>query len=166
MIDTMEQIATVIDLTNQLEVKINLALSECIVPVSAEYGFLRETLFHNLCLGFGAKVRLLQRILDYWSWKETKLDDFHKLMQLRNAFAHTPTTKRVLLVGVNPETGEHHPLESKLVVDWKYKTYWQEVDRAEAFQDFLETNQSCVTTVEDIARRIRETITQPENPGD
>jgi hypothetical protein len=62
MIDTTEQIASVIDRTNQLEVQINLALSECIVPVSTEYGFVRETLFHNLCLGFGAKVRLLQRI--------------------------------------------------------------------------------------------------------
>ncbi len=161
MDETTEQIATVIDFTNQLEVKINLALSECIVPVSAEYGFLRETLFHNLCLGFGAKVRLLQRILDYWSWKKVKLDNFHKLMQLRNAFAHTPTTKRVLLVDVDPETGEHHALGSKLVVDQKYKTYWKEVDRAEAFQDFLEIHKSCVTIVEDIARRIKETITQP-----
>lgn len=105
MNETVVQIATVIDRTNQFEVQINLALSDCIVPASAEYGFLRETLFHNLCLGFGAKVRLLQRILDYWDWKDVKLDSLHKLMQLRNAFAHTPTTKRVLLVGVDPDTG-------------------------------------------------------------
>jgi hypothetical protein len=163
MIDTTEQIASVIDLTNQLEVQINLALSECIVPVSTEYGFLRETLFHNLCLGFGAKVRLLQRIIDYWNWKETKLDDFHKLMQLRNAFAHTPTTKRVLLVSADPETGEHHPLASQLVVDRKYKTHWQEMERAEAFQDFLAAHQSCDTIVKDLTRRIRETIAEQEN---
>jgi putative restriction endonuclease len=158
MSDTTEQIASVIDLTNQLEVQINLALSECILPVSTEYGFLRETLFHNLCLGFGAKVRLLQRILDYWNWKETKLDDFHKLMQLRNAFAHTPTTKRVLLVGVDDETVEHHPLGSQLVVDRKYKTYWQEVERGKAFQDFFDSNEACLSIVKEIAQRIKTTL--------
>ncbi len=166
MSDTTEQIASVIDLTNQLEVQINLALSECIVPVSGEYGFLRETLFHNLCLGFGAKVRLLQRILDYWNWKDTKIDDFHKLMQLRNAFAHTPTTKRALIVVVDAETGEHHPQGSQLVVDRKYKTYWQEMERNEAFHDFLETYQSCDTIVKNITRKIKKTIPQPENLGE
>jgi len=164
MSDTIEQIASVIDLTNKLEVQINLVLSECIVSVSKEYGFLRETLFHNLCLGFGAKVRVLQRIIDYWNWKEIKLDDFHKLMQLRNAFAHTPTTKRILIVSVDSETGEHHPLGSQLVVDRKYKTFWQEMERGEAFQDFLAAHQSCDTIVKDLTRRIKETIAEKENP--
>ncbi len=136
----------------------NLALSQCIVPVSTEYGFLREILFHNLCLGFGAKVRLLQRILDYWGWKEIKLNVFHKLMDLRNAFAHTPTTKRVLLVNVDPETGEHHPLGSQLVVDRKHKTYWQEVERDQAFQDFLESHKVCCSIVEQISELIKETL--------
>lgn len=166
MNDITDQIATVIDHTNQLEVQMNLALSQCIVPVSTEYGFLRETLFHNLCLGFGAKVRLLQRILDYWGWKEIKLNAFHKLMDLRNAFAHTPTTKRVLLVGVDPETGEHHPLGSQMVVDRKHKTYWHEVKRGEAFQDFLESHETCLTIVKEIAQRIKETIAQPDDSGD
>lgn len=144
----------------------NLALSQCILPVSSEYGFLRETLFHNLCLGFGAKVRLLQRILDYWGWKEIKLNGFHKLMGLRNAFAHTPTTKRVLLVGVDPETGEHRPLGSQLVVDRKHKTYWQEIERGEAFRDFLDSHKACLTIIKQIAERINETITKPGNLGD
>lgn len=161
MSETADQIATVIDLMNQLEVHINMALSQCLVPVSPEYGFLRETLFHNLCLGFGAKVRLLQRILDYWDWKDIKLDKFHKLMGLRNAFAHTPTTKRVLLVGVDPDTGEHHALGSQLVVDRKYKTYWQEVQRSEALQDFQAAYGGCIAIVEEIANRIEKTIAQP-----
>jgi hypothetical protein len=158
MNDIPDQIATVIDQTNQLEVQMNLALSQCIVPVSTEYGFLRETLFHNLCLGFGAKVRLLQRILDYWDWKDIKLNAFHRLMDLRNAFAHTPTTKRVLMVNIDPESGEYHPLGSQLVVDRKHKTYWQEVERSEAFQDFIESYKVCCSIVEQISERIKESL--------
>lgn len=158
MKDISDQIAIVIDQTNQLEVHINFALSLCIVPVSTEYGFLRETLFHNLCLSFGAKVRLLQRILEYWDWKDIKLNVFHKLMDLRNAFAHTPTTKRVLMVNIDPESGEQQPLGSQLVVDRKHKTYWQEIERGKAFQDFIDAYKECYSIVEQISERIEKTL--------
>lgn len=62
-LDVYQQIATVVDKANYLEIRIGLLLRQCIRPVNREYGFLVETAFHNTVMPFGAKVLLLKRIL-------------------------------------------------------------------------------------------------------
>lgn len=154
----LEQIATVIDLTNKYEIEINLVLSQCIVPVSSEYGFLCETLFHNLCLGFGCKVRLLRRIIEYWNWKDEDMGSFYAVMELRNAFAHTSTSKRVLLIGFDPQTYERCALANEMVVDRKYKTYWKEVERGQALTEYMQAHGEATKTLKRIAEKIALTI--------
>ena len=158
MNDITKQIATVIDQTNQVEVEVNQILSKCLVPVSKDYGFLRTTLFHNLCLGFGVKVKLLQRIVDYWKWKDIKLDCLHKLLSLRNSFAHTPTSKKMFIFYFDHETGDPLSTQIESVVDRQKGSHWKEMKRSEAFGVFNEYLRDSLSVLGELKIRIDETL--------
>jgi len=52
-----------------------------------------------------------------------------------------------------PKPANIGPLGSQLVVDPKYKTYWQEIERGEAFLDFLDSHKACLTIVKQISNQ-------------
>lgn len=158
--EALDQIAQVVEKANDLEMRMGLLLSQCLLPATSDYGFLQELILHNTVLDFGRKVQLIERILDFWNWTDLKkrLGPFKELMKLRNAFAHTPLTQRQLLVYFPPGAEYATPLGSEFVVHKKNPVSWDNVERQEAFKSFLEVHGRCVGIVAEISEEIRKTI--------
>jgi hypothetical protein len=162
--ETIKQIAEVIDEANYLEMRMGLILSKCICPVTNDYGFLVETVIHNSIISFGAKVLLIKRILDYWGWSDLQKQTgkFDDVLRMRNAFAHTPTDRRVLLV--NKDNGE--VLGSQLIVESKEGRRLENIERKEAFDRFKKAFNSSISLFEEIEAKILQTIAQPGASAD
>lgn len=164
--DTLQQSAEVIEKTNDLEMLIALILSKCLLPVTPDYGFLQELILHNTLVSFSAKVQLIERILDYWSWDDLKkkLGPFREIMKLRNVFAHTPLAKRQLLVQFLPDAEFGTPIGSQFVVEKRTSSSWANLEREDAFRSFIDLHFKCTETVKAVAGRIEKTIAQPRFP--
>ena len=160
--EALEQIAQVVEKANDLEMRMGMVLSQCLLPATSDYGFLRELILHNTVVDFGRKIQLIERILDYWSWTDLKkrMGPFREIMKLRNAFAHTPLAQRQLLVYFPPGAEYGTPMGSEFIVHKKNPISWDNVERQEAFKSFLEVHQKCTQLVADISEEIRKTIAQ------
>ncbi|MBE9572266.1 MAG: hypothetical protein IMF11_16690 [Proteobacteria bacterium] len=160
----LSQVSEVIDTFNNLEMQVSMTLAKCLVPVNSEYGFLQELVFHNTILSFGAKVQLIERILEYWSWKDLRKQTgkFKELMKIRNAFAHTPTAKRQLLIYYSPDNEFGTPLGSEFVVEKKSASSWENVERSEAFNAFKELYKKCFDILNEIYKKIEENLAQQQ----
>jgi hypothetical protein len=164
--EALQQTAEVIEKTNDLEMRMALVLSKCLLPVTLDYGFLLELILHNTLVSFSAKVQLIERILDYWSWDDLKkkIGLFREIMKLRNAFAHTPLAKRQLLVHFLPDSEYGNPIGSQYVVEKRVSTSWENLEREETFRSFVGLHSKCIEIVKAIAERIEKTISQPSTP--
>jgi len=160
----LSQVSWVIDKFNNLEMRVSMTLTKCLVPVNSEYGFLQELVFHNTILSFGAKVQLIERILDYWSWKDLRKQTgkFKELMKIRNAFAHTSTAKRQLLIYYPPDDEFGTPFGSEFIVE-KKSASWKNVERSEAFNAFKELYEKCFDLLNEIHKKIEENLAQQRN---
>lgn len=158
--DALDQIAQVIEKANDLEMRMGMLLSQCILPATADYGFLQELILHNTVVEFGRKVQLIERILDYWTWTHLKkrMGPFKEIMKLRNAFAHTPLAQRQLLVHVSPGEEVGTAVGSEFIVHKKTPVAWENVERQEAFQSFLEAHGKCTQLVAVISEEVRKSI--------
>ncbi|MEA3437882.1 MAG: hypothetical protein U9R43_15565 [Thermodesulfobacteriota bacterium] len=154
--DANEHIAKVIDEANYLEMRIGHLLSHCIRPVNSEYGFLVDTALHNTVMSFGAKVLLLKRILDYWSWDDLQKHSgrFDDVLRMRNAFAHTPTARRQLVVDANDGT----VIDNEMIVETKEGRRLENIERGSAFARFRKAYNSSLELFEQIDARVKETI--------
>ena len=159
-----EHIAIVIDEANYLEMRIGLLLSRSIRPVNKEYCFLVETALHNTVMSFGAKILLLKRILDYWSWDDLQKHSgrFDDVLRMRNAFAHTPTARRQLVVDVSDGT----VLGNEMIVETKEGRRLESIERGSAFDRFRKAYESSLALLEQIETRVKDTIAQHGNEGD
>lgn len=117
-------------------------------------------MLHNTILSFGAKVQLVERILEYWAWQDLRehIGRFKELMKIRNAFAHTPTAKGELLVDFAPDEEFGTPLGSKFVVEKKTTTSWVNIERGKAFTVFKELHQKCSELLSEIDTKVEESI--------
>ena len=158
----LSQVSEVIDIFNDLEMRISMTLAQSLVPANSEYGFLQELVFHNTIISFGAKVQLIERILDYWSWKDLRKQTgkFKELMKIRNAFAHTPTAKRQLLIYSPSDNEFGTPIGSEFVVEKKSASSWVIVERSEAFNAFNELYEKCSDLLNKIHKKIEENLAQ------
>jgi hypothetical protein len=163
-LEVNEHIATVIDQANYLEMRIGLLLFLCIRPVNKAYGFLVETALHNTVMSFGAKVLLLKRILDYWRWDDLqkRSGTFDDVLRMRNAFAHTPTARRQLVVDVSNGT----VLGNEMIVETKEGRRLESIERGSAFERFRKAYESSLELLEKIEERVKDTIAQHGNGGD
>lgn len=123
-----------------------------------EYGFLKNVIFHNTCINFGLKVRLLTHIAETRKWNEIKMGHFNDLIALRNAFAHTSTDKYQILVSTDPETNKVVSFERQMLVERKLNNSWESIDRDKAFSRFIELHGKCSTTLYTFMQRITDDI--------
>lgn len=162
--DVYQQIATVVDKANYLEIRVGLLLRQCIRPVNSEYGFLIETAFHNTVISFGAKVLLLKRILDYWKWKDLQKHSsrFDDVLRIRNAFAHTCTAQGQLEV----DTRDGTLLGDEMIIETKKGRSLERIERNSAFISFNQAYELSLELLEQIEARVKETITQQDSRAD
>jgi hypothetical protein len=157
-VDANEHIAKVVDEANYLKMRIGHLLSQCIRPVNREYGFLVETVLNNTVMSFGAKVFLLNRILDYWRWYDLQKHSgsFDDVLRMRNVFAHTPTARRQLVVDATDET----VLCDEMIVETKEGRRLESIERGSAFARFEKAYKSSIELLEQIEARVKKTVVQ------
>jgi len=144
----------VIDMTNEVEDKISDILSRLLIPVTNDYGFLKEVILHNTCISLGQKVRIIKRISEYWGWRDIEFGHFNALLDLRNAFAHTSTNRFQLVIWKDSTTGMASSMGSEMVVERKHKSHWREQERGEAFDEFKELHAKCMNSLSELFNRI------------
>lgn len=148
-----EQIATVIDLTNQLEDTMEMIFGSLVTP-HEKYRFLRDAIFHNTCISFGMKVRLLKIIADTMKWKAINLGPFDDLLALRNAFAHTSTDKKQFTIFLDQSTNKPTKFAQEMVIEKKHKNSWEPIDRDMAYDKFNELHKKCANTLHTVMQNI------------
>lgn len=163
--DILRQIATAVDQANKIEMRVSFLLSLCLRPATPDYGFLLETAMHNTILSFGAKTLLIKRIIDYWGWDDLqkKTGVFDDVLRMRNAFAHTPTTRRQLLVYHDEGTGQNTVVGNEMIVESKEGRKLENIERSKAFDRFNKAHRSSIVLLTQIEKRIKQTLAQQED---
>lgn len=154
-----DQIATVIDHANNLELRLTLILRKVLRPVNSNYGHVLERALHNTVMPFGAKLLLVKSILDYWHWDDLqkKIGTIDDVLRIRNAFAHTSTAQRVLIV----DEMNHSLIANEMIVESKKNSITLErIERSKAFERFEKAYKKSLQVLSDIESKIKSTIVQ------
>ena len=151
-----DQIATIIDQSNYLELRLSMILATVLRPVNSDYSHILEKALHNTIMPFGEKLLLVKSILDYWG-----SDDFQKkigvlddVLRMRNAFAHTSTAKRQLCVN----KGNHTVIANEMIVESKNGRKLERIERSKAFNRFQKAYKKSLQVLSDIENKIKKTI--------
>jgi hypothetical protein len=75
---------------NSLEDSLTRILIEEIGAPEEKEPFLRNILFNNAILPFGAKVKLFLHLRATTNWPKIDAAKLHRLIHIRNQFAHSP----------------------------------------------------------------------------
>lgn len=139
------EIAFVIDQTNSIEYELKQIIAAYITKDKEKREFVSSILLHNTIVNLGTKFRLLQSIVEQEDIP--KINDsncFHRLVEIRNAFAHGDTVTHHLDVNDfgdgSAETKSYYLLNS-VSSSGKLK----EVTREEALSEFTQ----CLVTIRD-----------------
>lgn len=86
-------ISDVIQKFNKIEAELKEILTLYINPSNDKRGFTQNFLLHNSIISFAGKLKLFKRINNEEGWMNNNyFQDFYRLLHIRNAFAHSPTT--------------------------------------------------------------------------
>jgi len=159
----LDQIATVIEKTNYLEIKLEMILYTVLRPVSPDYGHVLERALHNTLISLGGKLHLIRAILDYWSWDDLqkKMGTLDDVTRIRNAFAHTSTARRQFRVEMDRETGCQTEISNQMIVESRNGRKLERIERGKAFQRFNKAYTSSIDLVSEIETRVKKSIAQP-----
>lgn len=74
---------------NRIEALMENVLLEKLKPNHQNYRFIKTVLFNSSYLSFANKLGLIKEFLKEKGWKENEFEPYHKLLNIRNAFAHS-----------------------------------------------------------------------------
>ena len=153
-----DQIATVIDKTNYLELLITAIFEKCLLPANERYTFLLTRILHNSVTSFGAKVAVLMVMLEFEKWKDLqkRAAVLHEVLRFRNAFAHTPTNLRRVVTA----TWADNPPEiisSQMIIESKVGNTLKSITRAEGFSQFSAAYEKALKVLDDITNKVNAT---------
>jgi len=79
----------VIDRFNYIESILTEIIVAYIKPPPDRYGLLKSIVFNNSIVSFASKVKLFFHMNATEQWIDLKKDSMHRLLQIRNQFAHS-----------------------------------------------------------------------------
>lgn len=94
----------IIDRFNYIEGCLNSIICNYISPQNDKSNFVQSILLNTAIVSFGSKLKLFFHINAVEEWVDIKKDNLHRLLHIRNQFAHTG--KDVITVNLDTETGE------------------------------------------------------------
>ena len=93
-----KDVVYVISVFNSVEHSLTDLLVHVIGAPKEKERFLRDILFNNAILPFSAKVKLFLHLRAANDWPKIKPDKFHRLMHIRNQFAHSQRSHHVTVM--------------------------------------------------------------------
>jgi len=129
-------VGELLDEFNRIEKFIAFHIVSYVSPPPEKYGYVYNLMLHNSIIPFGAKLKLLLALVRETNGPKIVRDDFHKLVNLRNAFAHGYMAPRVRRRGGTSSTDSE---ETYLVVETLASDgSFIEVANEKAIEDFRE----------------------------
>src|SRR5205823_3017031 len=107
-----KDVVYVISVFNAIEESLTSLLVRVIGAPKEKERFLKDILFNNAILPFSAKVKLFLHLRAANNWPEINPGKFHRLMHIRNQFAHSQRSHRVT-VAIDIKKGESHVVSEK-----------------------------------------------------
>ena len=158
----LDQISSVVEKTNFLEIKLEMILYAVLRPATSDYGHVLEKALHNTVISLGGKLHLIRAILEYWSWNDLqkKMGTLDDVLRIRNAFAHTSVARRQFIVELNPQTGSQTKISNQMVVESKNGRKLERIERGAAFQRFNKAYDSSIALISEIEARVKQSIAQ------
>ena len=116
----------------------------------------------GLVLAFGAGFWFGKtEVRGFLAGFDRSLDGLSRAVDLRdNARIRTATAKRQLLVYFPTDAEFGSPLSSEFVVEKKSTSWWENVERTEAFRTFDDLHGNCSDLLKNIEARIEKNIAQ------
>ncbi|CAK8724298.1 hypothetical protein GCAAIG_14325 [Candidatus Electronema halotolerans] len=90
-----EDLVFVVDRFNALEDNLTSILTREIGVPKEQESFVRDIVFNNTIVSFSAKVKLFLHLRSIRNWPKIDPKDFHRLMHIRNQFAHCNPTQYI-----------------------------------------------------------------------
>lgn len=133
-----KDVVYVISVFNAVEESLTELLVRVIGAPKEKERFLKDILFNNAILPFSAKVRLFLHLRAANNWPKINPEKFHRLMHIRNQFAHSQRSHHVTLA-MNIKKGEGHLVGHKIMLSSVTNSgQLIAVDTKEALQEFAQ----------------------------
>jgi len=85
-------ISDIIQKLNEIESLMKSLIISYIQPEKSKKQFMEAYLLHSTIINFGSKLKIIKQINANQKWFSSKdFENFHKLINIRNAFAHSTT---------------------------------------------------------------------------
>ena len=90
--DKDNAISDVIQKLNGIESLMKSLITSYIQPEKSKKEFMEDYFLHSTIINFGSKLKIIKQINANQKWFSSKdFENFHKLINIRNAFAHSTT---------------------------------------------------------------------------
>jgi hypothetical protein len=149
-----KDIVYVISLFNSVEESLTSLLVRVIDAPKEKEDFLKNVLFNNAILPFSAKVKLFRHLQAANNWPKIDPRAFHRLMHIRNQFAHSQRSHRAT-VEIDTVKNESRIVDEKIMIrSVTGSGQIVAVDTKEALQEFLQ----CYYKVSDYLMQLRKSL--------
>ncbi|MFH2144589.1 MAG: hypothetical protein ABII75_00980 [Candidatus Omnitrophota bacterium] len=162
--DEWSTIGLVIDNCNRIETKMKEVIVAYLGVQEDKAAFLQSILLHNSIVSFASKVKLILAINKQGNYVNIRRDDFHKLMKIRNAYAHSDLLSNIEMT--IPDYSRYledesldieempQPLMLKYLKSIKHDGSLEVVERTSAYFEFFDLSER----VEEYLNNIKEKI--------
>jgi hypothetical protein len=147
------QTGKIIEQCNQIEEYLKAIIEAYISPGDDRQKFFRSRVLNNSVMSFGSKVKLVIAINRELKLVKLERESFHKIMQLRNAFAHTD-----IFGGIRMDSSRQNSDPDATTVGLESISGDGEIEyitREAAFQEFQDIYESVESTLKKMLDDLR-----------
>ena len=117
--DKDNAISDVIQKLNEIESLMKSLITSYIQPEKSKKEFMEAYLLHSTIISFGSKLKIIKQINADQKWFSKKdFEKFHKLISIRNAFAHSTTHDMEAFMSIPPTI----PMEFQFLVEQSHSS--------------------------------------------
>lgn len=141
------------ELCNQIELYLKAIIEAYVAPRADREAFFRAYVLNNAIVSFSAKVKIVLAINRKECVVRLDSDALHKIMNLRNAFAHND-----LISGIRVEDqpmGDDPPAESVVLESIKGNGKLETITRKDAFDQFQQAHAQVESSLREMLGKLR-----------
>ena len=110
-----KDVVYVISMFNAVEESLTSLLVRMIGAPKEKEAFLKDIVFNNAILPFSAKIKLFRHLQAVNGWPKINPTAFHRLMHIRNQFAHSQRSHRATVM-IDIKKNESRIVEEKIMI--------------------------------------------------
>ena len=147
------RVGVVVELCNQIELYMKAIIEDYVEPRQDRATFFRAYVLNNAIVSFSSKMKLVFEINRDLQLVKLDRDAFHKVMNLRNAFAHND-----LISGIRveePMGGNESIMKTVVLESIRGDGLMDTISRGAAFQEFRMAHQNVESSLKLMLGKLR-----------